>query len=37
VKKGKHEFAVRATDTAGNVDQTPAKLSFKVKRKRKKK
>ncbi len=36
VKKGKHGFAVRATDAAGNVDQSPAEQSFKVKRKKKK-
>ena len=34
VKRGKHAFSVRAADAAGNVDQTPATLSFKVKRKR---
>ena len=34
VKKGKHTFAVRATDPAGNVDQSPDEQSFKVKRKR---
>jgi hypothetical protein len=37
VKKGKHEFEVRAVDAAGNVDQTPAEDSFKVKKKKKKK
>jgi hypothetical protein len=31
---GKHKFQVRATDAAGNVDQTPAKDKFKVKKKR---
>ncbi len=36
VKKGKHSFQVRATDAAGNVDQTPAEQSFKVKRKKRK-
>ena len=30
VKDGKHKFLVRATDAAGNVDQTPAKAKFKV-------
>ena len=35
-KKGSHSFAVRATDAAGNVDQSPATQSFKVKRKKKK-
>jgi hypothetical protein len=34
VKKGRHSFAVRATDPAGNVDQSPDDLSFKVKRKK---
>lgn len=29
-----HRFLVRATDPAGNVDQTPAGDQFKVKRKR---
>ena len=33
VKKGKHSFAVRAKDAAGNVDQTPGEQTFKVKRK----
>jgi hypothetical protein len=32
VKPGRHTFAVRATDAAGNVDQTPALRRFKVKR-----
>ena len=32
-KAKKHEFAVRATDTAGNGDPTPATDEFKVKRK----
>jgi RTX calcium-binding nonapeptide repeat (4 copies) len=36
VKKGRHAFDVRAVDAAGNVDQTPAERSFKVKRKKKK-
>jgi hypothetical protein len=34
VKKGKHSFQVRATDTAGNADSTPATDRWKVKRKR---
>jgi len=34
VKRGKHTFLVRAVDGAGNVDPTPAKRSWKVKRKR---
>jgi hypothetical protein len=34
VKKGKHSFAVRAKDAAGNVDQTPDEQTFKVKRKK---
>jgi hypothetical protein len=37
VKKGKHEFEVRAVDAAGNVDPTPASDDWKVKRKKKKK
>ncbi len=32
-KAKEHTFAVRATDAAGNTDQSPAELSFKVKRK----
>jgi hypothetical protein len=36
VKKGKHNFAVFATDAAGNVDGTPATDDWKVKKKRKK-
>ena len=32
-RKGKHTFRVRATDAAGNVDATPAKREFEVKRK----
>jgi Ca2+-binding RTX toxin-like protein len=36
LKRGKHEFDVRATDPAGNTDQTPAEDPFKVKGKRKK-
>jgi hypothetical protein len=37
VKKGKHSFAVQATDAAGNTDPTPATDSWKVKKKKKKK
>jgi hypothetical protein len=33
-KAEKHSFAVRATDVAGNVDQTPDELKFKLKRKK---
>ncbi|HYU62131.1 MAG TPA: hypothetical protein VEK39_15355 [Solirubrobacterales bacterium] len=33
VKKGKHSFAVRAQDGAGNLDPTPATSSWKVKQK----
>jgi hypothetical protein len=33
-KPKKHTFDVRAIDAAGNVDQTPDELKFKVKRKR---
>jgi hypothetical protein len=36
VKKGKHEFAVRARDAAGNVDPSPASQSWTVKKKKKK-
>jgi hypothetical protein len=36
VKKGKHEFEVRAVDAAGNVDPTPATDDWKVKKKKKK-
>jgi ELWxxDGT repeat protein len=32
IKKGKHTFLVRATDKAGNVDSTPAKWVWRVKR-----
>jgi len=32
VKPGKHRFKVRAIDAAGNVDRTPAKARFKVRR-----
>jgi hypothetical protein len=28
--QGKHKFAVRATDAAGNTDETPAKRKFRV-------
>jgi hypothetical protein len=35
VEKGKHKFEVRATDTSGNVDPTPATLAWKVKKKKK--
>lgn len=34
VGKGKHSFAVRATDAAGSTDETPARTDWKVKRKR---
>jgi hypothetical protein len=37
VKKGKHSFAVRALDAAGNVDATPASFNFTVKVKKKEK
>ncbi len=30
VKPGKHTFQVRATDSAGNVDRSPAKYAFRV-------
>jgi hypothetical protein len=30
LKPGKHKFRVRATDSAGNTDATPAKYKFKV-------
>jgi hypothetical protein len=33
VKKGKHNFAVRATDAAGNTDPTPATYRWRVKKK----
>jgi Trypsin len=36
VKKGKHKFAVFATDAAGNVDATPATDDWKVKKRRRK-
>jgi fibronectin-binding autotransporter adhesin len=35
-RKGTHNFAVRARDAAGNLDPTPAAVSFKVKRKKRK-
>jgi hypothetical protein len=35
VKKGRHNFQVRATDPAGNVDQTPATYDWRVKKKKK--
>ena len=35
VKKGKHNFQVRAIDAAGNVDSAPATADWKVKKKRK--
>jgi hypothetical protein len=35
VKKGKHSFAVRAKDAAGNVDGSPASDGWKVKKKKK--
>lgn len=34
VKRGRHRFAVRAIDPAGNVDQTPATIRFRVKKRR---
>jgi hypothetical protein len=34
VKRGKHVFEARATDTAGNEDPTPAEHPFRVRRKR---
>jgi CSLREA domain-containing protein len=37
VKKGKHTFEVVATDAAGNADPTPARDTWKVKKKKKKK
>jgi hypothetical protein len=36
VKKGKHTFQVRATDSAGNTDPTPASQGWAVKKKRRK-
>ena len=35
VKLGTHYFDVRAYDRAGNVDRTPARYAFEVKKKRK--
>ena len=32
VKRGRRVFEVRATDVAGNTDQSPAELRFKVKK-----
>jgi 6-phosphogluconolactonase (cycloisomerase 2 family) len=37
VKRKKHKFQVRAIDPAGNVDPTPAKRKWKVKKAKKKK
>ena len=37
VKKGKHTFEVRARDAAGNSDPSPAKTSWTVQKKKKKK
>jgi hypothetical protein len=37
LKKGSHTVSVRAVDSAGNVDPTPATRTWKVKKKRKKK
>jgi hypothetical protein len=34
VKYGKHTFAARAVDAAGNADATPASWNWKVQRKR---
>jgi hypothetical protein len=34
VDRGRHTFRVTATDTAGNVDQTPAIASWRVKKRR---
>ena len=36
VKKGKHTFAVRAIDQAGNIDPSPATDDWKVKKKKRK-
>ena len=33
-KRGRHTFAVQATDSAGNVESKPARYSWRVKRKR---
>ena len=35
VKPGRHTFAVKARDTAGNLDASPAAYSWKVKKKKK--
>jgi TolB protein len=35
LKAKRHKISVRATDAAGNVDQTPAQARFKVKKKKK--
>ena len=37
VKRGEHTFSVTATDAAGNADPTPATVTFKVKKKKKRK
>jgi hypothetical protein len=37
VRRGRHTFAVRANDQAGNVDGSPATDAWKVKRRKKKK
>jgi hypothetical protein len=34
LKRGAHRFEVRAVDSAGNPDATPAAAAFKVKKKR---
>ncbi|MEO7198257.1 MAG: hypothetical protein ABIZ50_07260, partial [Solirubrobacterales bacterium] len=34
LKRGKHSFDVRATDAAGNVDATPARATFRVRKRR---
>lgn len=36
VKRGKHSFAVRASDAGGNVDGTPANDDWKVKKRKRK-
>ncbi len=36
LKRGPHSFAVRATDSAGNPDETPAAQGFKVVKKKRK-
>jgi hypothetical protein len=35
LKRGDHTFQVRAIDTAGNIDPTPAQLTFEMKRSKK--